>query len=75
MTDPASRPGPGRAHRGLRWFCFLAALFTVATAASLVLVAVDLFIGRPAAGDLFIVGLNALAAVVLWRFVAKHVAT
>lgn len=75
MTDPASRPGPGRAHRGLRWFRFLAVLFTVAAAASLVLVAIDLFIGRPAAGDLFIAGLNALAAVVLWRFVVKHVCT
>jgi hypothetical protein len=43
-------------------------LFTVAATASLVLVAIDVFIGRPAAGDLFIAGLNALAAVVLWRF-------
>jgi hypothetical protein len=73
MTDPVPRPGPGRARRGLRWFRFLAVLFAVAAAASLVLVAIDVFIGRPAAGDLFIAGLNALAAVVLWRFVVKHV--
>ncbi|MGO4591003.1 hypothetical protein [Paenarthrobacter sp. 2TAF44] len=73
MTDPAPRPGTGRAHRGLRWFRFLAVLFSVAAAASLVLVAIDVFIGRPAAGDLFIAGLNALAAVVLWRVVVKQV--
>ncbi|SKB72369.1 hypothetical protein SAMN05660916_02319 [Arthrobacter sp. 31Cvi3.1E] len=72
MTDPASLPGTDRAHRGLRWFRFLAVLFTIAAAASLVLVAIDLFIGRPAAGDLFITGLNALAAAVLWRELAKQ---
>jgi hypothetical protein len=72
MTEPAPRPGTDSARRGLRWFRFLAVLFTVAAAAFLVLVGVDVFIGRPTAGDLFIAGLNALTAVVLWRFVAKH---
>lgn len=72
MIDPAPQPGTGRSHRGLRWFRFLAMVFTVAAAASLVLAAIDLFIGRPAAGDLFITGLNALAAVVLWRESAKQ---
>jgi hypothetical protein len=42
-------------------------VFTVAAVGSLVLVAVDLFIARPAAGDVFITVLNALAAFLLWR--------
>lgn len=46
----------------------LAAVFTVAAVGSVVLVAMDLVVGRPAAGDLFIAFLNSLAAVALWRF-------
>jgi hypothetical protein len=42
-------------------------VFTVAAIGSVVLVAVDLLVGRPAAGDLFIAFLNSLTAVGLWR--------
>jgi hypothetical protein len=42
-------------------------VFTVAAIGSVVLVVVDLVVGRPAAGDLFIGFLNGLVAVVLWR--------
>jgi hypothetical protein len=42
-------------------------VFTVAAAGALALVVLDLFIGRPAAGDVFITVLNGLAAFVLWR--------
>jgi hypothetical protein len=42
-------------------------VFTLAALGSVVLVAVDLVVGRPAAGDLFIACLNGLAAVVLRR--------
>ncbi|WP_286138842.1 hypothetical protein [Arthrobacter sp. OV608] len=45
----------------------LAVVFTVAAIGSVVLVAVDLIVGRPAAGDLFIAFLNSLATVWLWR--------
>jgi hypothetical protein len=45
----------------------LALVFTGAAIGSVVLVAVDLVVGRPAAGDLFIAFLNSLAAVALWR--------
>lgn len=41
--------------------------FTVAAIGAVVLVAVDLIVGRPAAGDLFIALLNSLTAVGLWR--------
>ena len=51
---------------------FLAVVFTVAAAGSLVLVVLDLVIGRPAAGDIFITVLNALAALWLWRKASKH---
>jgi len=50
-------------------------MFTVAAVGSLLLVAVDLLIGRAAAGDLFIAFLNALAAAVLWREVSKQART
>ncbi|MFJ4210687.1 hypothetical protein ACIPY2_19705 [Paenarthrobacter sp. NPDC089675] len=72
MTDPAPRPGTNRPRRGPGWLRFLAVLFTAAAAASLLLVAIDVIVGRPAAGDLFISGLNALAAVVLWRVGLKR---
>lgn len=63
MCDPA--PRPGRPNRVLR---ILAVVFTTATVGSMVLVAVDLVVGRPVAGDVFIAFLNSLAAVALWRF-------
>ena len=40
-------------------------VFTVAALRSVVLVVVDLAVGRPAAGDLFIIFLDGLAAVIL----------
>jgi hypothetical protein len=46
----------------------LAVVFTAAAAGCLVLVALDLVIGRPAAGDLYLAGLNGVVAAVLWRW-------
>jgi hypothetical protein len=63
MSDPV--PRPSRPNRVLR---ILAVVFTVAAIGSVVLVALDLIVGRPAAGDLFIAVLNSLTAVALWRF-------
>ncbi|AOY73942.1 hypothetical protein ARZXY2_4443 (plasmid) [Arthrobacter sp. ZXY-2] len=45
----------------------LAVVFSLAAVGSLALVVTDLLIGRVSAGDLFIAGLNALAAAVLWQ--------
>lgn len=67
MTDPASRPG--RPNGVLR---ILAVVFAVAAVGSLVLVAVDLAIGRPASGDVFIAFLNSVAAVMLWRWRSEN---
>ena len=67
MTDPA--PRPGRPYGVLR---ILAVVFTVAAVGSLVLVAVDLTIGRPASGDVFIAFLNGVAAVMLWRWRSEN---
>lgn len=63
MIDPAPRPGRPHGVLGI-----LAVVFAVAAIGSLVLVAVDLAIGRPAAGDVFIAFLNSAAAVMLWRW-------
>ncbi|WP_223987917.1 hypothetical protein [Arthrobacter sp. NicSoilB8] len=77
MTEPAPRDGsPGRAgHRaGLdspRVLRVLAVVFTATASGALALVVLDLVIGRPAAGDLFITALNTLAAFVLWRRVLE----
>jgi hypothetical protein len=46
-------------------------VFTFAAVGSLLLVAVDLAVGRPAGGDVFIAFLNSLAAVVFWRWSAE----
>lgn len=74
MDDPALRGDgrPGRAGRGPGWdsprvYRVLAVVFTVAAAGALVLVIVDFVIGRPTAGDLFILTLNSVAAAILWR--------
>ena len=81
MTEPAPRDNrPGRARRGAgldspRVLRVLAVVFTVAAAGSLTLVALDLVIGRPAAGDIFITVLNALTAFLLWRKASKHART
>ena len=44
----------------------VAVVFSVAAGASVVLVAVDLIIGRPAAGDIYIAVLNSAVAAVCW---------
>jgi hypothetical protein len=44
----------------------LAVVFSAAALGSLVLIAVDLATGRPAAGDVFIAGLNGAMAAVFW---------
>ena len=54
---------------------FLTVVFTVAAAGSLTLVVLDLFIGRPAAGDVFITVLNGLAAFLLWRKASEDAQT
>ena len=73
MTEPAPRDHrTGRAGRGAwldspRVLQVLAMVFTIAAAGALALVVLDLVIARPAAGDVFITVLNALAAFLLWR--------
>jgi hypothetical protein len=64
MIEPVPRPG-GRPRGVLQ---ILVVVFTVAAVGSLVLVAVDLAIGRPASGDVFIAVLNSVVAVMLWRW-------
>ncbi|WP_041653747.1 hypothetical protein [Pseudarthrobacter phenanthrenivorans] len=77
MSDPAPRPGHSSdARRASAWLSprtwrVLAVVFTVAALGSVALVAVDLAVGRPAAGDLFITFLNGLAAVILWMFARR----
>lgn len=63
MSDPAARAG--RPHSVLR---ILVVVFVLAAAGSLVLVAADLLLGRPAKGDVFIAILNSFVALVLWRW-------
>ena len=78
MSDPTPHLGRGsQARRGSAWKSprarlVLAVVFTVAAIGSMVLVAVDLVVGRPAAGDLFIAFLNSLAAVALWRLSSER---
>ncbi|WP_051083506.1 hypothetical protein [Arthrobacter sp. 135MFCol5.1] len=78
MSDPAPRLGHrNEARRADVWKSrrsrrVLVVVFTVAAVGSVVLVGVDLVVGRPAAGDLFVAFLNALAAVVLWRLWLKR---
>lgn len=74
MNDRALRSQrPGRTRHGsgrdsLRVYRVLAVVFTVTAGGALALAILDLFIGRPAAGDLFVLTLNTLAATVLWRY-------
>ena len=70
----SSRPHRLRHGAGMespRILRFLAVVFTVAAAGSLVLVVLDLVIDRPSAGDVFITVLNGLAAFLLWRKVSE----
>ncbi len=77
MSDPAPLPGHNsEARRASAWLSpsiwrVLAVVFTVAALGSVVLVAVDLAVGRPAAGDLFVAFLNGLAAVILWMLARR----
>ena len=73
MGEPAPLGRVHRGHHGHGWFWWLAVIFTLAGVGSLALVVVDLLIGRPAAGDLFIAFLNVLAAAVLWQKVSNQV--
>ena len=75
MNAPHRHDGerPDRARRAPGWdslrvYRVLAVVFTVTAGVALALVILDLFIGRPAAGDLFILTLNSLAAAVLRRY-------
>ena len=52
-------------------FLVLAIVFSATAVGSLALVAVDLVIGRPAAGDVFIAGLNGAMAAVFWVWRAR----
>jgi hypothetical protein len=73
MSDPAppsDDPGGSGAVSPLVWR-ILIAVFSVAAVGSVVLVAVDLAVGRPAAGDVLIAVLNNLAAAVFWRWSAQ----
>jgi hypothetical protein len=78
MNDPAPCPGRhdrvrhGSGRLSSRALWILAVVFTVATTGSLVLVALDLVIGRPAAGDVFIASLNSLVVFVLWRRISEQ---
>ncbi|WP_285320712.1 hypothetical protein [Pseudarthrobacter sp. lyk4-40-TYG-27] len=77
MSDPAPHLGHGNeARRACAWKSrrfrrVLVVVFTVAAVGSVVLVGVDLVVSRPAAGDLFIVFLNGLAAVILWMLARR----
>lgn len=81
MSDqPPHSSRPGRVPHGAgmkspRVLRVLAVVFTVAAAGSLTLVGLDLVIGRPAAGDVFITVLNALPAFLLWRKVSEQART
>jgi len=62
--SPAQRPRQ-------RWPLALAIVFTAAFVGALALVAVDLVVGRPLAGDLFVAGLNGAVAAALWALRAR----
>ncbi|MDQ0676604.1 hypothetical protein QFZ36_004230 [Pseudarthrobacter siccitolerans] len=66
--QPATGSGWRLSGRSLK---ILAVVFTAAAVGSMVLVAVDLTVGRPASGDVFIAFLNSLTAVTLWRLSSK----
>ena len=66
--------GHSPAHRRQeRWLLVLAVVFTVSFLGMLVLVAVDLAVGRPLAGDLFVAGLNGAVAAALWALRVRGV--
>ncbi|WP_211880027.1 hypothetical protein [Pseudarthrobacter albicanus] len=71
-ADPAARDGNGAAG-GLppKALLVLAGVFSAAALGCLVLIGVDLSIGRPASGDLFIGGLNGVLAAVFWAWFVR----
>jgi hypothetical protein len=81
MSAPAPRPGrPSRVPHDRDWLSLrvlrlLTVVFTAAAAGSLVLVAVDLLVARPAARDTFVAFLNSLAALVLRRWRSEQART
>lgn len=50
----------------------LTVFFSAVVLGSLVLAGIDLAIGRPAAGDLFIAGLNGAMATVFWTWQSQR---
>ena len=72
MNDPEAQHAGGRSGRPRtapdysRIQRILALIFTAAAAGCWVLVTVDLVVGRPAGGDVFIAALNTVAAAVFW---------
>ena len=72
MNDADHTGTNGRVGRpGGAWFSpkvllVLAVIFSAAAAGCIVLVAVDVAIGRPVAGDAFVAGLNGCMAAVFW---------
>jgi hypothetical protein len=74
-ADRAARDGSGKASPagGLppKVLLVLAGVFSAAALGCLVLIGVDLSIGRPVSGDLFIGGLNAILAVVFWAWFVR----
>jgi hypothetical protein len=73
MGDPAEQPhrrpnagGPGIGLGSSRVQRILGLIFGAAAAGCWILVAVDLVIGRPAVGDVFIAVLNSAAAAAFW---------
>jgi hypothetical protein len=67
-VEPRSQGRRFPALRHGKLVAVLAVVFTAAAAGCLVLVALDLAIDRPAAGDLYLAGLNAVVAAVFWRW-------
>jgi hypothetical protein len=64
-ADPAARGGSG-AVLAPGVLLVLAGVFSAVTVGCLVLVAVDLMVGRPVSGDLYVAGLNGVLAAIFW---------
>ncbi|MFM9432937.1 hypothetical protein ACFDR8_003856 [Arthrobacter sp. MP_2.3] len=70
-TEPDSLAAREKARAAvlpLRVLLVLAVVFSAVAVGSLVLVGVDIAVGRSAGGDVFIAGLNAVMATVFWRW-------
>lgn len=74
--DPAPVAARAQARAAVlprRVLLILAVVFSTVAVGSLVLVGVDLAIGGPAVGDVFIAGLNAVMAAVFWLWRSRGV--